>query len=137
MSKYDIKLDDKGDLELRRREDGLYDIVMIAGVDRIVQNVKVLLGTLKGEYNFDETVGLPLLEYDGKNNKLSTYILSSKISRETQVNILSQLITSVDGVASILNITITPDSKERTAVINIALMTDEGETVEFTYTQKS
>lgn len=129
---YDIRLNNSGDLFLMEK-DGLYDIQLITGAERVAQNVRIALSIFKGEYHYDSSVGVPVLAFSMTGTDLDTFLTSKRVNDEVKRNIVTEIVSSVDGVAYISNITIDPDRQQGILKIHINIITEENETAIIDY----
>lgn len=130
---YDIRLDNKGDIMWVEKDGGLKDIQLITGAERVAQNVRIALSIFKGEYHYDSSVGVPLLAFSMNGTDLDTFLTSSRVNDEVKRNIITQIVTDVEGVAYISNITIDADKQSGVLKLFINIITEENESAVIDY----
>lgn len=130
---YDLKLADDGDLYLSGPdENGTFDLELISGAESVLQSVSLALSILRNEYVFRPDYGVPLLSYDSDNGNF----LLSRLSDDIKRNLITSVVTSVEGVSGIQNLSINNDATNRTMNITLDIKTDSGETVTLNHIEK-
>lgn len=109
----DLKLDRSHDLELSKDNDA----ILVDGVQRIAQQVKVTLLTFLGEWFLDETWGIPYFEK----------ILIKSPSRAEIENIIRAKVRDVPGVTAVPRVEVEIDAQARQGRISLPdIQTIEG-----------
>lgn len=107
----DLKLDDDGDLALEND-----DLVLLDGVDAIVQDVAVRLRTFKGEWFLDQRIGIPYLQQ----------ILGQKPRLMAIKAIYRAAILTTPGVTGVDDLQVTYDGKTRSISVSFTGQSTEG-----------
>lgn len=114
---YDLALDSATwDLSVVKKANGLYDLQLITGADRILQAIKIRLRTWYGEWFLDTTIGLPYLDK----------IMVKNPSLPTIDNLLRAEILAVDGVAYAPSVVSVVDASKRTLSVTFTADTTYG-----------
>lgn len=109
----DLKLDRNHDLALSKTN----DLVLIDGIARIRQQIKVTLLTFLGEWFLDTTWGVPYLEK----------IMVKAPNRAEIENIVRAKVRDVPGVTAVPTVLIEVDAQARQGRITLEdIQTDEG-----------
>lgn len=98
-------------------EDLAYPLQIIRGDSALVQRIKSVLRTFKGEWFLDKTIGLPWI---------SDVFQGTQSKREVIDSILRKAILAISGVVSIKSINTTFDNTNRIAKISIEIITETG-----------
>lgn len=110
---FDLKLNRLHDLELANNKDA----ILVDGIQRIGQQVKVTLLTFLGEWFLDETWGVPYLEK----------ILIKSPSRAEIENIIRAKVRDVPGVMAVPRVEVEIDAATRQGRITLPdIQTIEG-----------
>lgn len=92
------------------------DFLLVDNAERVAQQIKVKLLTLLGEWFLDTTWGVPYLEY----------ILIKQPNQELIRQILSEQISSVDGVKSLNAFEMEYHVKNRALIVKYEVSTEYG-----------
>ncbi|MDT3454619.1 hypothetical protein ROV80_05090 [Stenotrophomonas pavanii] len=108
---FDLKLSPMHDLALAGTE-----VVLVGGVARVKQQIKVTLMTWFGEYFLDVTFGVPYLES----------ILVKNPNRSEIEAVLRKRINDVPGVNAVSSMQLNIDRERRQLEVTFQASTDEG-----------
>lgn len=109
----DLKLDRNHDLALSKG----YDVVLIDGLQRVRQQIKVTLLTFLGEWFLDNTWGVPYFE---------TIMVKSPNRAEIE-NVVRARVRDVPGVTAVPNVQVEIDAQARQGRITLDdIQTNEG-----------
>lgn len=109
---YDLKMTADGDLDCSR-----LDFQLVAGPERVAQQVRTRLRTFLGEWEFDLDAGTPWLQR----------IIGIKgVNLNDVENELRTQILSVFGVLAVVSLSMEFDKDERTLTLNGKISTTDG-----------
>lgn len=114
----DIALDKFFELQL----DNNGDIKLVDGNEELLQRVRLALNTWRGEWLFDQRVGVPYFER----------ILGTKLTQQNINRLKAELIevfSQIPGVLSVNSLTLNFDTTARSLTVAVAITGDSGLTV--------
>ncbi len=112
----DLKVDDNGDLVVEND-----DLVLLTGLDAIIQHLKIRFRLFLGEWFLDTRVGIPWFED----------ILRKSPDLNVVNSLLREVITTTPGVIAITAFDLAVDSATRVLSMRFSASTTEGPITDF------
>lgn len=104
------------------------DITFSSGVDGVVQDARIALGMIRGEWFADLDEGMPYFERDGVDQAVA--LLGQKFSEGRIRAAVTEVLRSVPSITEVLSLAITFDRATREVTITWKARTEFGNTPE-------
>jgi hypothetical protein len=115
-------LQNSDDIVLKIERDGGLDLVLSTGVQAVAQEIRIKLDWLRGEWEFDPSLGVPYFE-----NLLGQKFNESTIRQEINAQLLS-----VEGVKTVDRLNVFFNRATRTVEVQFLATTIFGDTINAT-----